>query len=175
MIRGHRRLLSNDMDPSQSVTENSSTSITPSPSSSPTFIVEQILPPLIPQNQNVEGSTASGTDAAPAIMVGLASCIIVFAVLFYLNDVRDHLQENSDGNDNKSDSEIVKGATSARSTASGESGYWINTTSSAPNPYPLLPLIATNQSSPQQEDVSISRLSTMTESMMESSWSFECR
>ena len=108
-------------------------------------------------------------------MVGLASCIIVFAILFYLNDVRDHLQENSDGNDNKSDSEIVKGATSARSTASGESGYWINTTSSAPNLYPLLPLIATNQSSPQQEDVSISRLSTMTESMMESSWSFECR
>ena len=172
MIRGHRRLLSNDMDPSQSVTENSSTSITPSPSSSPTFIVEQILPPLIPQNQNVEGSTASGTDAAPAIMVGLASCIIVFAVLLYANDVRDRLQENSDGNDNKSDSEIVEGATSAGSTANGESGYWINTTSSAIIPHPLLPLIASNQSSPQQDDASISRLSTMTESMMESPWSF---
>ena len=39
MIRGHRRLLSIDMDPSQSITENSSTNIAPSPSSSPTLVV----------------------------------------------------------------------------------------------------------------------------------------
>ena len=157
--------------------ELSSTNIAPSPSSSPTLVVEQTLPPLLPQNQNVEGSTASGTDAAPAIMVGLASCIIVFAVLFYLNDVRDRLQENSDENDNKSDSKIVEGATTSVPAIHCQWRVGIGSPSSAPNLYPLLSLQPKiSRSLSAGRCLYLSRLSNHDcESMMESSWSFECR
>ena len=110
-------------------------------------------------------------------MVGLASCIIVFAVLLYANDVRDRLQENSDGNDNKSDSEIVEGATSVPDPLPMEREWVLDHLQCAQSLPPPIPLIATKISRPLSVGrcLYLSRLSTMTESMKESSWSFECR
>ena len=143
------------------------------PSSSPTAIFEQILPPLTPlDNMNSGGNTRSAFDTAPAVMVGFASCIIVFAAILYGHDVRSRFQEKNRDNEKKVNAAITvaEGETSAGST--GESGYWINTTTKTPASYPTLPAVTTNQSALHQDELSISRLSTMTESMMGSPWSF---
>ena len=170
-VRGHRHLMLNATDSATSRVPNTDSNPVESPSSSPTAIYEQILPPLVPDDNGSSSSGATTTDSAPAIVVGFASCIIAFAAILYALDVRERLQEKAVVNDVKVNAEIniAEGGTSAGST--GESGYWINTSSQALAAYPALPPLA-NQGSPHQDDCSISRLSTMTESRMESPWSF---
>jgi hypothetical protein len=143
------------------------------PSSSPTAIFEQILPPLTPiDNMSTDANNRSAFETAPAIMVGFASCIIVFAAILYGHDVRSRFQETNEVNKKPVTAEIAvaEGETTAGSI--GESGYWINTTTKTPASNPALPTVSTNQSAPHQDELSISRLSTMTESVMGSPWSF---
>lgn len=171
--RGHRRLVFNTTDSSTSSIENTESNPDISPSSSPTAVYEQILPPLVPEDNGGSGNTATASDSAPAVVLGFASCIIVFAAILYVHDVRERFQEKAQLNQGKANAPIhvgvAEGDTSAGST--GESGYWINTGSNDVAAYPALPPLA-NQSSPHQDDYSISRLTTMTESRMESPWSF---
>lgn len=141
------------------------------PSSSPTAIFEQILPPLTPiDDVSSGGNSRSDFDTAPAVMVGFASCIILFAAILYGHDLRSRFQEKKGVNEKQITAEIAvaEGETTAGST--GESGYWINATTKSPAT--SLPKVTTNQSTPHQDELSISRLSTMTDSMMGSPWSF---
>lgn len=170
-IRGHRRLELNATDFTTASIPSTDFDPVISPSSSPTAVYEQILPPLVPVDNGSTGNSATATDSAPAIVVGFAGCIIVFAALLYAHDVRERFQEKVVVNVDKVNAEInvAEGETSAGSI--GESGYWINTGSKAVAAYPALPPLA-NESSPHQDEYSISRLTTMTESRMESPWSF---
>lgn len=170
-VRGHRRLAFDTTDSTTSSIGNPVSNPDMSPSSSPTAVYEQILPPLVPVDNSGSGNTATASDSAPAVVLGFASCIIVFAAILYAHDVRERFQEKPETTEGKINAliHVPEGDTSAGST--GESGYWINTGSKAVAAYPALPPLA-NQSSPHQDEYSISRLTTMTESRMESPWSF---
>lgn len=182
MMHGHRRLMAKHIDAINDTTQSAPVNSTepssaPSISSSghPTLIVDEIFP-ILPEPQPV-GAT-KGADATtsantvPAVMVGLASAIIVLAALLYAHDIRDRFRETTP-DDSKSEAEIVEGdTTSAGSTSNGESGYWINTTSNALVPYPMLPPIATNEDGQANDDLSIAHMSTLTGSNFDSHWSF---
>mmetsp|Transcript_20886 Transcript_20886/g.30935 ORF Transcript_20886/g.30935 Transcript_20886/m.30935 type:complete len:470 (-) Transcript_20886:2803-4212(-) len=173
-VRGNRRLANEDEDETSSSPDNNDNEATLSlPSEGPTVIIGQIFP-ITPDRdsrvQQQEGSNISNieTHTVPSIMVGLASAIIVCAALLYFHDLRDRFRGNHEHlNDNKIEGANIEGNTSAGSTSHEGSTYWINTPSTA------LPPMA----SPEQEDNSLSRVSTLTASMIESAgvsqiWSF---
>jgi hypothetical protein len=107
-------------------------------------------------------------------MVCLSSTIIICAGALYAQDVRERMRDKQSSNsvlENKSTSDINGGDTSAGSTSNEESGYWINTALTPMAAYPILPPIETTDS-PLRDDVSISRMSTLTDTMAESTWSY---
>lgn len=172
-IRGNRKLVSDDGKSGSSQVDTEQDTSLVLPSEGPTVIIGQIFPinpekekgVKVQQNSNVD---TIKTHTVPSLMVGLASVIIVCAAILYFHDLRDRFRGGQvQTNDNKSEGENIEGDTSAGSTSHEGSTYWVNTPSTA------LPPMA----SPDQEDISLSRVSTLTASMMESAgvsqpWSF---
>jgi hypothetical protein len=115
--------------------------------------------------------TISSDNTIPAVMVGVASSVIMCAVFLYLSDVRDrwrHQRMLEDRRERRREIESNKHMETIDS-----SGYWVSSSEYHPNnhrcpPFPMLmpPIMDENNDQPEfVEDISISPVSTMTASL----------
>jgi hypothetical protein len=120
---------------------------------------------------------SSLADMAPAIVMGVASSIIVCALALYAVDLRERYQSPPPGGmmtgddvSHKPDEQTSMGRdeddTSVGSVShSSQSGYWINTKQLVKYEGPILPPMLALTKYDAAEDQSISRISTMTQSV----------
>lgn len=121
-----------------------------------------------------ESTTRTVTDTVPAVMVGVASSIILCALMLYTADMRGRLKGSDEKRGGQADDEVetsIDRDTISGSTLSG-SGPFVHTRQYG-NPGDLIlpPLVVNDSDTAEKdypEDLSISRVSTLTQSMMES-------
>ena len=126
--------------------------------------------------EHVEGesTTSTVTDTVPAVMVGVASSIILCALILYTVDIRGRLQTNDEKREVQAEVEAEKSIerdTISGSTVSGSSSFVQSLQYEGTDERILPPLVANDSDIADieyPEDLSISRISTLTQSMMSS-------
>lgn len=215
-LRGKRHLSQDGLNVAVSSPSLSpSSSPSEEPTAFPTYIIihDQSPDPSLPADETISTNGSDSKDVAtetiPAIMVGLASSIIMCAVLLYASDLRDRHRHEQWVNEQRHGQELVDDNSSQKSTCvdgdvqsqsmtsagSSQSGFWVELNNKQIVEYKgngasnmLPPMVADENPGGEDyygmelkrlgppDDVSISRVSTLTASLVEgggySSYSF---